>query len=195
MQVEHGGHEPAADPLAGTPRRRTSAARRRPRRSGQDRPRRARRGVRAASARGRRRRATRFHLPAPSSPQRKPIEPFGTTGSPLRRVDDHGLPLGVLARRRRGRTARRNASATYGAVPLAQRDEERQVGVPLRVLAELRHVALDVELLQDHGAPSPSRARRRCRPRRAASGRRTSCARRSPARRPRPSGPGSAPRS
>ena len=66
-----------------------------------------------------------------------------------RLVEDDGLPLGVLARSRRGRGAQ-EAVGDVGAVALAQRDEERQVGALLRVVVEVRRLLLDVVLLDDH---------------------------------------------
>ncbi len=196
QQVEHRGHELAADP-----HRRDAAAHRRRR------PRRRRRRSAAAStstssswrpsrvSAGSSSPSSRFQRPSPSSPQRKPIEPFGTTGSPVRVVETtvfHSAfsPASPRSRARRKRSATHAPSSRSRSVTSNGRSVKRA-----RVVVEARDLAVDVELLQDHVAHRHRQRAVGARPRRAASGRRTWCARRSRARRRRPSGRGSAPRS
>ena len=65
-----------------------------------------------------------------------------------RRVHDHGLPLRRLDRLSEV-VGGQEAVGRVGAAVLAQRDQEGHVGVCLRVAREERHVAVDVELLED----------------------------------------------
>ena len=90
-------------------------------------------------------------LPHPLLAPAEADRPVGDCGPSGLLVEDDRLPLGVLAGLAEiGRT--QEAVADPGAVLLAQRDEERQVGVLARVALEVGHLPLDVELLQDHVA-------------------------------------------
>ena len=84
-------------------------------------------------------------LLAPAEPDRSVRDYW--LASPL--VDEHGLPLGVLARVAEVRRAQ-EAVRDPRVSSLAQRHEERQVGVLARVAIEVRDSPVDVELLQDH---------------------------------------------
>ena len=66
-------------------------------------------------------------------------------------VEDDPLPLGVPSGLAEVGCAK-EAVGHEAAVLLAQRDEERQVGVLARIAFEVRHLPVDVELLQDHVA-------------------------------------------
>ena len=90
---------------------------------------------------------------------------------------------------------REEGAGHVGVAALLERHQEGQVGEAAGVVGEVRRLALDVELAQDHVASWPAQARRRCPAGRPASGRRTWCGPSSPARPRRSSGPCSAPRS
>ena len=157
-----GGRRPAC---AGTPRRIVAAAlglaavearQGRPRRVSSCAPSRVSAGSTSPSS--------RFQRPSPSSPQRKPIDPFGTTGSPRSRRRDDRLPLGVLAGVAEVGGAQEAVGDVRAVVALAQRDQERHVGVAARVVAEVRRPRGRRRTPSGSRDPSPSRARRRCRP-------------------------------
>ena len=194
VEIEHGRHELVADPLGGNAAAQHSAARTLARRSVGGRSRRARRGGRASVRAGSISSSSRFHFPIPSSPQRNPIDPFGTAADSRGGVEHDGLPVGVLGDLAEVGGAQEPVG-DVGAVALAQAHEAGEIGGLLRVVAEVRHLTVEVELLEDDVGHRRARAPRRSRRQREASDRRTSCAPRSRARRRRPSARGSAPRS
>ena len=104
----------------------------------------------AARGPGRRRRARGSSWPTPASPYRWPRDPFGTTGSPVRGVDQHGLEGGVLLAGVVGEVGggEELAGGVLTVSRLLEADQVGQVGVGLHVLGEVGRLPVDEELLQ-----------------------------------------------
>jgi hypothetical protein len=96
--------------------------------------------------------SSRFQVP--SLPQRKPMEPFGTTILSVAVVIADRLPVrvGGLAQRVGEVVGAQHAARHQPAVALVEAHQHRHVGVLAGVVLEIGHLAVDVELAQDHMA-------------------------------------------
>ena len=154
----------------------------------------------AATARGRRRSRSRFHRPAPVSPNRWPSDPLGTTGCAGPASSSTGLnsafsvALAVTEQVGGGEELAGRVATLPVRGASSSTHEVGQVGVLPHVVVEVRRRSRRRRTPGGRRAPSPWPGHRRCRARRPATRRRTSRCRRSRARPPRPSGRGSGPR-
>ncbi len=148
-QVEHGGHEPVADPLGGNAAAHDAAALG----LADVETRQVELDELVVGAEQREPRSDVAELEVPvAGALLAPAVADGAVGHGELAggvVEDDGLPLGVLGRLADVGGAE-EAVGDVRAVALAQGDEERQVRVLLGVPVEVRRLLLDVVLLEDH---------------------------------------------